>query len=177
MNKVTIHDKEFQLYISEEDIRESVKTLSAQIEEDYQDLNPLFVCVLNGSFIFAADLLRYISFDTEIQFVTIKSYDGLSSSGEIEIINWDESAIKNREVLIVEDIIDTGQTLNAFIPILTNAGAKSVKVVSLLLKPDALVCPIKVDYNAFKIPNKFVVGYGLDYNEKGRNLEGIYQLV
>jgi len=177
MNKVQVGDLEFKLYISESDIKKRVKELAHIISLDYRDKNPILICVLNGSFIFTADLVRYMDMDCDIQFVKLMSYKGTQSTGIVEEILAPITDITDREIIIIEDIVDTGNTLHAYVPKLKQKGAKTIKIVSLLFKKEALKNPVTVDYYGFEIPNKFVVGYGLDYNQKGRSLEGIYQLM
>lgn len=176
MDNVQLGDLHFELYIKEQDIRTKVKELAREITNDYKDRNPIILCVLNGSFIFTADLVRFMEMDCEIQFVKLKSYSGTESTGIVEELLEPMSDINGREVIIVEDIVDTGNTLAAYIPKLQYRSPKSIKIVSLLFKKEALVHPLDVHYYGFEIPNKFVVGYGLDYNQKGRSLEHIYQL-
>ncbi len=176
MENVQLGDLHFELYIKEQDIRAKVKDIAKEITNDYKDRNPIILCVLNGSFIFTADLVRFMDMDCDIQFVKLMSYKGTESTGVVEEILEPMTDIKGREVLIVEDIVDTGNTLAAYVPKLLSRSPKSIKIVSLLFKKEALIHPLDVDYYGFEIPNKFVVGYGLDYNQKGRSLEHIYQL-
>ncbi len=173
---IQLHDKKFKLFLSEDQIRSKVKQLAAQIDEDFDGQNPVFLCILNGSFIFAADLLRFIRFHTEMQFVKLSSYDGLESTGEIKEEHWNSEKLIGRRVIIIEDIIDSGQTLNYFIPRLKSLGVHDVTIVSFLVKRAALKFDLEIKYFGYEISNEFVVGYGLDYNEMGRNLESIYQL-
>ena len=175
--QVKLGDLNFEKYITEQEIRNKVKALASQLTIDYKDKNPIMLCILNGSFIFTADLVRYMQMDCDVQFVKLMSYDGTKSTGNVEEILEPTSDIKGRDLIIVEDIVDTGNTLHAYIPKLKERNPNSIKIVSLLFKKEALVNPINVDYFGFEIPNKFVVGYGLDYNQMGRNLEDIYQLV
>ncbi len=177
MKRIKLHNKEFEEFISEDQIRSKVKELALQIEDRFRDKNPLFLCILNGSFIFAADLLRYIQFDTEVQFVKLSSYQGLSSTGKVKESIWNKDLVKGRDLIIIEDIIDTGETLHYFIPQVNELGPISVNIVSFLVKPDAMKYPLDIQFSGIEIPNQFVVGYGLDYDELGRNLESIYKLV
>ncbi len=176
MKDVTLGDLSFELFITEDDILKKVKELAQKLTSDYKDKNPIMLCVLNGSFIFTADLVRYMDMDCDVQFVKIISYEGTKSTGSIEEVLAPTTDIKGRDILIIEDIVDTGNTLSAYIPKLKEKFPNSIKIVSLLFKKEALVNPVTVDYYGFDIPNKFVVGYGLDYNQRGRNLKGIYQL-
>jgi len=173
---VVVHDKTFELFISEDRIQTKVQELGAQLSKDYQDQKPLFIGVLNGSFMFAGDLMKSINIPVEITFMKISSYSGMKSKGKAhELIGLKES-IEGRDVVVVEDIVDTGITMEAIVKQLHNSGAKSVEVASLLLKPECLQRDVKVKYVGFEIPEKFVVGYGLDYDGLGRNLKDIYQL-
>ena len=177
MPQIKLHDKSFETYLSEQDIQEKIKELAAAINRDYADKRPLFIAILNGSFMFAADLFKYITIPAEISFIKLASYKGMKSSGNvITAIGLDED-LYNRDVIIVEDIVDTGKTLFKFIPSLEHQQPSSLKIATLLHKPEATVHPLTLDYVGFSIPNKFVVGYGLDYDGLGRNLKEIYQLV
>jgi hypoxanthine phosphoribosyltransferase len=177
MSAITIHDKFFIPFISEDKIEQRISELGNKISAEYKDLNPLFIGILNGSFIFASDLFRHLSIDAEITFVKLSSYHGTSSTGKVHTsIGLDEKAIHGRHIIIVEDIIDTGHTLSSFIPELQTCQPASVKIATFLFKPECLKQDIKADYIGFEIPDKFVVGYGLDYNGLGRNLCDLYQL-
>lgn len=174
---ITLHDKQFQSYISESEIAGTVEKMAAQINRDYADKNPLFVAVLNGAFMFASDLMKKIQVKSEITFVKFSSYEGTSSTGKVnELIGFNQD-IEGRDLILVEDIIDTGNTLEKVLNILESKGARSVKIASLLLKPSIFNKKYQVDYVGKYIPNKFVVGFGLDYDELGRNHGEIYQLV
>ncbi len=173
---VVVHDKQFEIFISKEKIQKRVSELGAQISKDYAGLNPLFLGILNGSFIFASDLFRALSIDAEISFIKLASYKGTSSTGNVITAIGMEENLHGRHVLIVEDIIDTGKTLTSFMPVLQQAGPASVKIASFLSKPDARRYDIQPDYNCFEIPDKFVVGYGLDYDGLGRQLPDLHIL-
>jgi len=177
MTTLRIHDKNFTLYISEEEIRKKVIELADSLNRDYQDKNPIFIAVLNGAFIFAADLFKALSIDAEISFIKLASYKGMKSSGQVITAIGLDIELFDRHVVILEDIVDTGKTLSEFLPPLWHQQPASLKIVALLHKPEATVYPLKVDYKGFEIPDKFVVGYGLDYNGLGRNITEIYQLV
>ncbi len=177
MPNVQIHDKTFKPYISEEEIRSKVKELAAALNQDYQDKNPIFIAVLNGAFIFAADLFKCLTIDAEISFIKLASYKGMKSSGQVITAIGLDIELYNRHVVILEDIVDTGKTLYEFLPQLWHQQPASLKIVALLHKPEASVYLLKVDYAGFEIPDKFVVGYGLDYNGLGRNTAAIYQLL
>lgn len=173
---ITIHDKNFVPYITEEQIKERVKAIAADISRDYAGKKPLFVAILNGAFMFASDLFKELDIEAEIAFIKLASYKGTTSTGKVLTAIGLDADIHERHVIIVEDIVDTGKTLNTFLPTLEHSQPKSLKLVTLLHKPEATVFPIKIDYLCFSIPNKFVVGYGLDYDGLGRNLKEIYQI-
>jgi len=177
MSTIRVHDKQFQTYLSEKEIQERIKDLAQKITADYQDKRPLFIAILNGSFMFAADLFKYLAIDAEISFIKLASYKGMKSSGKIVTSIGLEQDLFRRDVIIVEDIVDTGKTLHDFLPQLNHQQPASLKIVCLLHKPDATQFPLTLDYVGFSIPNKFVVGYGLDYDGLGRNYKEIYQLV
>jgi hypoxanthine phosphoribosyltransferase len=174
--KVKLHDKEFVLYIGKKEIDRINKELAKKINKDYEGKKPIVLSILNGSFIFAADLVRYFDFPIKMEFVRYSSYEGTESTGVIKQILGMKSDIRDQDLLIIEDIVDTGNTLSKALVELRSHGPSSVKVVSLLLKPDALKHVIPIDYVGKEIPNDFVVGYGLDYDELGRDLPAIYKL-
>ena len=177
MSIVKIKDKTFRTFIPEDQIAERVKAVAERINKDLADKNPLFLAVLNGSFIFAADLMRNITIPCEISFVKLASYQGTTSTGVIkEVIGLNEE-LAGRTVVILEDIVDTGFTIKRMIETLGTRGPESVHVCTLLLKPGKLQVPLTVEYVAMEIPNDFIVGYGLDYDQQGRNLRDIYTLV
>ncbi len=173
---IRLDDLSFINYISEEEILSKVKEIADQISEEYRDKNPIFLVVMNGAFIYAADLIRHFDFPCELSFVRIKSYHGTESCGTIDIYMPPGIELCGRHVVIIEDIIDTGTTMAEFIPVCSNYKPASIKLSSILIKPEAHKVEIKTDFPGFYIPNKFVVGYGLDYNGQGRNLRDIYQL-
>ncbi len=177
MQQVTVHDKTFKTFLSSEQIGAEVRRLGREITRDLKGKRPLFLSVLNGSFVFAADLVRQCDMDLEITFVKLASYQGTSSSGKItELIGLNES-LKGRHVLIVEDIIDSGKTMQELLKTLHAQQPASVQIATLLLKPDALEVELDIAYCGFEIPPEFVVGYGLDYDGLGRNLADLYVLV
>lgn len=177
MSRVTILDKTFETSIPEAEILERVKRVAEQINKDMAGKNPLFLAVLNGSFIFAADLMRFINILSEISFVKLASYEGTTSTGEIkEVIGLNED-ISGRDVIIVEDIVDTGSTMKRMLETLGTRNPRSLHICTLLLKPGKLAVPLNVEYVAMEIPNDFIVGYGLDYDQQGRSLRDIYTLV
>jgi len=173
---ITLGDKSFHLYITEEQIQAAVKKMAQLINEDYKGKTPLIVPILNGSFMFASDLVKELTCDCQISFIKASSYKGTASTGELtELIGINED-VTGRDIIIIEDIIDTGHTLAKIIPLMKNLNPGSVKVCTLLFKPQALKNNITIDYTGIEIPNEFIVGYGLDYNGLGRNLKEIYQV-
>ena len=174
MSTIQIKDRLFKPYIDRSSIDSAVKRLAAQMNKDLAGKRPLFLCVLNGAFMFAADLFREINVDAEITFIRMKSYEGTQSTGIIKQIYGLQEDIKDRTVVIVEDIVDTGFTMQNMKKQLEEKNPKEIKVATLLFKPDSLQCDVKLDYVAFEIPKAFIVGYGLDYDELGRNLKDIY---
>ena len=177
MEEVTYQGLTFEPYIRREEIAKQVYRLAQDIKRDYANKNPLFLCVLNGSFIFAADLFRACGLhDAEITFIRFKSYDGMSSTGNVKEIMGLSEDITGRHVLIVEDIIDSGITAAQLRKELAKHNPASVKMVSLLFKPDALTIGEAPNYVGFEIPSKFILGYGLDLDGLARNLPDIYAL-
>ena len=162
--------------ISAEDIKKRVKELGARINKEMEGKNPLFLAVLNGSFVFAADLYREITIPSEITFVKLASYAGTVTTGIVSEVIGLNVDLTGRDVIIVEDIVDTGLTMKQMLETLSLQNPASVKICTLLTKPDKLQVPLTLDYVAFEIPNLFVVGYGLDYDQQGRNLKDIYEL-
>lgn len=176
MSRITLKDKSFVPYITADKISESVKNVAQKINADLATENPLFLVVLNGSFMFAADLLKEITFPCEISFIKLASYHGTSSTGTVtEMIGLTEE-IKGRTVVVIEDIVDTGVTIEKLFTVLNKKEVKQIKIASFLLKPEAYKKEAKIDYVGIEIPNDFVVGYGLDYDGLGRNMKEIYVL-
>ncbi len=175
-NTIVVHNKTFVPYLSEAAIIEKVKELAAAIKKDYAGKKPLFIAILNGSFMFASDLFKELDLEAEICFIKLASYKGTKSSGQVLTAIGLDMDINNRHVVILEDIIDTGKTMNEFLPQLYNQQPASLKIAVLLHKPEATVFPIPIDYCCFTIPNKFVLGYGLDFDGLGRNIRELYQL-
>ncbi len=176
MATITVHDKNFEPYLSAEEINSRIKFIAHQLNTDYSDKRPLFIAILNGSFIFAADLFKELTIDAEICFIKLASYKGSKSTGHVITAIGLDMDIFGRDVVIVEDIVDTGKTLHEFLPQLHHQQPASLKIVALLHKPQATVFPMHIDYLGFSIPDKFVVGYGLDYDGLGRNIPEIYRL-
>ncbi len=174
--EVKLLDKEFKIFIKENEIQNIVESISTNINK-LQVKNPLFIAVLNGSFLFASDIMRKITLpDAEISFIKLSSYSGTKSTGNVNELIGLNNQIKNRNVIILEDIVDTGNTLEKIIKILKEKKVASYKIATLLFKPDAYTKNINIDYIGKSIKNDFVVGYGLDYQEIGRNLPHIYKL-
>jgi len=177
MGTIRVHDKSFEIYLSEETILQRVKELAATINRDYAGKRPFFIAILNGSFMFASDLFKYIHIDAEICFIKLASYKGMKSSGEVTTSIGLDDDLFDKDVVIVEDIVDTGKTLHNFLPKLVHQQPKSLRIATLLHKSEATAYPLTLDYVGFDIPDKFVVGYGLDYDGLGRNLKEIYQVM
>ncbi len=176
INQVQIADKTFEILLEKHNISKRTRLIGIQINVDYENKCPIFIGVLNGSFLFMADLLREIEIPCEIGFIRVSSYEGAESKGTIKEAFGLPDNLKNRDVIIVEDIVDSGLTLNYVLDEVRKQDPASVKACTLLLKPEALKTPIKeLEYTAFEIPNEFVVGYGLDYGGLGRNLKDIYR--
>ena len=177
MNIVKIKDKTFKTSIPEEEILKKAKAVADKINADMADKNPLLLAVLNGSFVFAADLMRMINIPCEISFVKLASYQGTTSTGTVkEVIGINED-ISGRTVIIVEDIVESGLTMKRMIESLGTRNPESIHICTLLLKPERLKVPLDIEYVAMEIPNDFILGYGLDYDQQGRNLRDIYTLV
>lgn len=177
MKEIRILDKTFEEYLSEENVQARIADLARQINREYAGKDPLIVSVLNGAFLFTADLVRHLNFDPEVQFVRLSSYHGgTKSSGQMRVLLDLTNSPEGRDVLIVEDIVDTGRTLDWLRRDLMHKGAASVRIASLLFKGEMYMFDNPPEYYCFRIPNAFVVGYGLDYAERGRNLRAIYSL-
>lgn len=176
-NTIQVLDKHFVPFIDAAAIHTKVIALAEQLASNYQDKKPLFICILNGAFMFAADVFKALPIEAEICFIKLASYKGTKSTGNVITSIGLDVSITNRHVIILEDIIDTGKTLHSFLPQIYNQQPASLEIAVLLHKPEATEYPVPVNYCCFSIPNKFVVGYGLDYDGFGRNLGAIYQLV
>ncbi len=177
MPTIKLFDKEFEPYITAATLHQKVAEIAAAINADYKDKQPLFIAILNGSFMFAADLFKHLSIDAQISFIKLASYKGTTSSGNVITAIGLEASLKDRHVIIIEDIIDTGKTLSEFLPQIKNQGVSSVKICALMVKPEASKYHITADYMGFEIDNTFVLGYGLDFDGYGRNLPEIYKAV
>jgi hypoxanthine phosphoribosyltransferase len=177
MSIIKVHDKQFQPYIGAKELQLRIQEMAAQINKDLQGERPLFIAILNGSFMFAADIFKHLTIEAEISFIKLVSYKGTKSTGNVVTsIGLDED-LYGRTVVILEDIVDTGKTLYQFLPQLEHQQPKKLLIAALLTKPEALAHPINIDYLGFSVPNKFLLGYGLDYDGLGRNLPEIYQLI
>ncbi len=178
MKRIQLWDKVFEISHPFEEIQAAIKKMAVQMKRDFEGKSALFVCILNGSFMFASDLMKELELnDAEISFLKLASYSGTNSTGEIkELIGLNEE-IEGRTVVVLEDIVDSGHTISDVIKQITARGAKEVKIATLLFKPDAMTVKIDLDYVGIVIPNDFIVGYGLDYDRRGRNLKDIYTLV
>ncbi|MBN1819935.1 MAG: hypoxanthine phosphoribosyltransferase [Prolixibacteraceae bacterium] len=178
MKKIIIQDREFEVFIPYERIRSAVEKIADSMNDDLQGKHPLFVCILNGSFMFAAELYKRIAiFDSEITFVKLASYEGDKTTGKVKQLIGLNEDIKGRTVVILEDIVDTGITIDNILNQLNGLEPKEIIISTLLLKPDALQKEVQLDYVGLEIPNDFIVGYGLDYNGQGRNLIDIYKVI
>ena len=173
---VKVHELEFETYISYRSIQDRIREIADRINTDYTGKKPLFIGVLNGVFMFAADLMKGINLNSEISFIKLASYQDTKTTGDIQELIGLKENIKDLDIIIIEDIIDTGETIAHVIKKLKELEPRSVEIVTLLLKPDIFNKNIPLKYVGFKIPHKFVVGYGLDYNGLGRNLKDIYQI-
>lgn len=177
METIRIKDKQFKTFITEEQILKEVARVGEEINRDLADANPLFVSVLNGSFMFTADLMKHVSVPCEISFVKLASYAGTSSTGKVKELVGLNDDITGRTIVIVEDIIDTGLTMERLIETLKAHNPKEIRIATLLVKPDKLKVDLDINYIAMSIPNDFIVGYGLDYDGLGRNYRDIYTVI
>ncbi len=177
MDKIKVRDREFTVSIPEAKILQRVAEVATQINNDLKNENPLFLAVLNGSFVFAADLMRCMEMPCEISFVRMASYEGTSSTGKVKQLIGLKEEIKGRTVVIVEDIIDSGLTMKNLLATLEEKQPKDIRIAALLVKPGNLQVDLDIPYCCFDIPNDFIVGYGLDYDGEGRNLRSIYTVV
>jgi hypoxanthine phosphoribosyltransferase len=176
MIEIQVKDKKFELFLSENLIKERIMAVANDMNRDLRNENPVFICVLNGAFMFASDLIKQLDFPCEVGFIRLKSYQGTKTEGAVREIHGFDENIENRHVVIVEDIIDTGHTMRYLTEKMKEKHPASLKIATLLFKPDALQLDIHPDYVALEIPNDFIVGYGLDYDGHGRNLKDIYKI-
>jgi hypoxanthine phosphoribosyltransferase len=177
MSKITAYGKEFELFLKHETIQQRILEICKTLSEKYAGKTPVFLGILNGSFMFAAEVMKNMSIDCEISFVKLKSYIGDQSSGEVTQMIGLDCNLEGRDVIILEDIVDSGRTLHFFFPELSKQNPSSISLFSLLVKPEALKFDIPIDYAGFAVPNHFLIGYGLDYDGLGRNLSDIYKAV
>ena len=177
MDTVKIKDKSFRVSIPEAEIKQHVKALAEQMSKDLEGKNPIFLGVLNGSFIFAADLMREMTVPCEISFVKLASYQGTTSTGKVQEVLGINENLSGRTVVIVEDIVESGQTMKQMIESLGTRNPESVRICTLFFKPEKLKEELNLDYVAFRIPDDFIVGYGLDYDGLGRELKDVYTIV
>lgn len=175
-DRIQLHDLAFVPLFTEQQVQERVQVLGAALTQEYQGKQPLFISILSGAFVFAADLMRAFPDTCDVGFVKLSSYSGTQSTGTVQTVMGLEKDLKDRHIIVVEDIVDSGRTLHFFINHLREQGPASVCTVAFLRKPEAIEFPVQVDHVGFDIEDKFVVGYGLDYEGLGRNLPGIYQL-
>lgn len=173
---IQLHDKHFEAFISEKELDYAIQNVAKQIQDDFYDEVPIFVGVLNGSFMFLSDLMKNYNQTCEVEFVKLSSYDGMQSTENVKQLIGLNQDLKGKNVVVVEDIVDTGNTLEELKRIFKDKGVKSFKIATLFFKPEAYKKDIKVDYIGIRIPNKFIVGFGLDYDGLGRNLKQVYQL-
>lgn len=173
---VQLHDLKFTPFISEPEINSAIEKVAQKINRDFRDENPIFLGILNGAFLFAAELIKRFEGDCEVSFVKLSSYEGTGSTGKVETLLGLTQSLENRTVIIIEDIVDTGNTLESIDRILKTENIKQYKIATLFYKPEAYKKDLHLDYVGMEIPNEFIVGYGLDYNGLGRNLTQVYKL-
>lgn len=176
MTEIQIKDRQFELFISEELILKEINRLATQLNHDLKDKDPVFVCILTGAFMFASEVIKQFKWDCEVVFMRLKSYHGTSSTGEVKELQGFVEKIEHRNVVILEDIIETGKTMTYLIRKLEEQSPASIRIASLFFKPHALEIEVHPDYVALEIENDFIVGFGLDYNGYGRNLRQVYRV-
>ena len=177
MSTVTVHNKNFEIFIEEAKIQKAIADMAAKMNEDFKDKKPLFLAVLNGSFMFAADLFKHLTIDCEISFVKLSSYHGTQTTEKVkELIGINEN-LKGRTIVVLEDIVDTGITINAMMAQLMQQEPAEIKIATLLFKPAAYIQRVHLDYVGMEVAKVFLLGYGLDYDGLGRNLRDIYKIV
>jgi hypoxanthine phosphoribosyltransferase len=176
-NKIDVWDKQFELFIENDSIAKRTRLIGLELNADYEDRCPIFIGILNGSFLFMGDLLKEVEIPCEVDFIRVSSYAGTASSGAIKEVFGISNDLKGRDVILVEDIVDTGLTLKFILEKVYQQQPASIRICTLLYKPAAILMPMEeLEYIGFEIPNEFVVGYGLDYNGLGRNLKDIYRV-
>jgi hypoxanthine phosphoribosyltransferase len=176
-NKIDVGDKQFELFIENDSIAKRTRLIGLELNADYEDRCPIFIGILNGSFLFMGDLLKEVEIPCEVDFIRVSSYAGTASSGAIKEVFGISNDLKGRDVILVEDIVDTGLTLKFILEKVYQQQPASIRICTLLYKPAAILMPMEeLEYIGFEIPNEFVVGYGLDYNGLGRNLKDIYRV-
>lgn len=177
MARIKVLDKEFETSIPESEILKAIDAVAEKINKELSDKNPLFVCVLNGAFMFAADLMKRVSIPCQISFVKVASYSGTSTTGSVkQLIGFNEK-VEGRTVVLIEDIVDTGITIDGLVKQVQGMGAADVRIATMLFKPESCRPDVKPSYIGMNIPNDFIIGYGLDYDGYARNLKDIYTLV
>ncbi|MBX0292119.1 hypoxanthine phosphoribosyltransferase [Hymenobacter sp. HSC-4F20] len=174
---ISLHNKQFEPYLSAAQLSDAVQAVAARLNQDYAGQTPLFVAVLNGSFMFVADLLKHITLDCEVSFIKVASYQGTSSTGEVKEVLGLTEELQGRPVIILEDIVDTGHTMRRLLDLLAEKQPASLEVATLFLKPECLQHELSIRYVGLSIPNDFIVGYGLDYDGLGRNYPDVYKAV
>lgn len=177
MASIQVLDKHFEKYIEYDQIDQAVQKVADQMERDLSDKNPLFLVILNGAFMFAGDLFKKIDFPAEISFIKFSSYQGTQTTGQVKQLIGLDRTLEGRTVVLVEDIVDTGISMEHILNYLNNEHLADLKIATLLFKPDAYKKEFKIDYIGINIPNDFIIGYGLDYNGQARNLKDIYKIV
>ena len=173
---ISIDGLKFELYIPEAEVKQRVKAVAERINEDYKGRQVILLGILNGAFMFAADLVRELTVDNEIHFTKVSSYEGINSTGEVKELIGLTIPLEGRDVIVVEDIVDTGVTMHHLLNYLKDKGAKSVEVCTLMSKPERRQVEVDIKYCAMVVPDKFILGYGLDYNNKGRGMKDVYQM-
>jgi hypoxanthine phosphoribosyltransferase len=177
MNPIRLKDKQFEIFLTEDIILQNIERVAQQLNVDLKDQEPLFLVVLNGAFMFATEVIGRFQSACDISFLRFKSYEGTERTDKMQELQGLTENIENRHVVIIEDIIDSGHTMHHLLELLKKENPATIRIATLLFKPDALQLPIKPDYVAKEIPNDFIVGFGLDYNGHGRNLRNIYKVV
>lgn len=176
VDKIKLLDKDFTIFINEEEILEKINKIALKMNQELKDKNPVFLGILNGCFMFASDLFKVLDIDCSISFLKLASYQGTETTGKVKNLIGINESLKGRTVIILEDIVDTGITLEHLINKISTYEPKEIKIATLLFKPEAYQKSFKIDYCGIEIPNKFIVGYGLDYDGYGRNFRHIYQI-